>query len=232
MRSKLLMIIGGIVGASLLAFLCGMLLTIMVIMPAREPVLERASVTVEPIIGPHVGRTPEQPSPTPIPVGLILTPQPPGPTPTAAVPGATSTPVPSIATTPTQRPTLAPSPTPTSRFPFYYVEGSRIEEENCFSQYLQGWVQDASGAPVNGITVRYHYWNNIDVAISGDPQKVWRPGEFKFDYMPENPHVETDFVFEIVSTAEHPEPQSEPLVMHYAGCGQAGQITNIVFRQR
>lgn len=232
MRSKLPAIIGGIVGASLLAFLCGLILTILIIMPARELRLERASVTTQATIGPPTGTTPVAASPTPTYVVIILTPEQPRPTPTPVPPGATSTPVPSIATTPAQRPTLEPSPTPTSRFPFYYVEGSMVPEVQCLSPYLQGWVKDATGAPLNGITVRWQYWNNTEFATSGDPQKVWQAGEWKFTYYAENPRIETDFVLQIVESAQNPEPLSEALVIHYAGCFETGQITNIVFKRR
>jgi hypothetical protein len=237
MKSKLPAIIGGIVGVSLLAFLCGMILTVVVIMPAREPAEEGAAITVEPTIGPHIGGTPAQRSPTPTYVVIILTPEPTRPIspPVTSVPPATSMPsatlMPSTTTTPAQRPTIAPSPTPTSRFPFYYVEGSMDPEEQCFSPYLQGFVKDAAGAPLDGVVIRWQYWNNTEFAISGDPQKVWQSGEFKFTYYAEDPTVETEFVLQIVTSAENPENLSEPLVIHYTSCFETGQVTNIVFKR-
>jgi hypothetical protein len=245
MKSKLPAIIGGIVGASLVAFLCGMILTVVVIMPAREPPVETAAITVEPTIGPHIGRTPAQRSPTPTYVVIILTPEvpEPTPTPTATVPGTTpmvpaTTPTsgPSVTTTPAQRPTVVPSPTPTPRFPFYYVEGTRVEEEQCFSPHLQGFVRDSTGAALDGFVVRWQYWDRTEFASSGDPQKVWQAGEFKFTYgygqAGFDPTIATDFVLQIVTSSENPEPLSEPLVIHYTGCFETGQITNIVFKRR
>jgi hypothetical protein len=227
MRSRLPAIIGGIVGASILAFLCGLILTVMVIMPAREPLTERASPTPEPTIGPHVGRTPLRPSPSPTYVVIILTPDQPRATPTPAIPSPSA----SVATAPAPRPTIAPSRTPTPRFPFYYVEGSMVPAENCFSQYLQGWIKDGNGTALNGITVRWEYWNKTEFAISADPRKVWQPGEWKFTYYAEDPSIETDFVLEVVESEQNPIPLSQPLVIHYGGCFESGQITNIVFKQ-
>jgi hypothetical protein len=39
-------------------------------------------------------------------------------------------------------------------------------------------------------------------------------------------------VLQVVESADNPVGLSEPLVIHYAGCGTMGQITNIVFKQR
>jgi hypothetical protein len=110
------------------------------------------------------------------------------------------------------------------------VEGSRDEDLQCAHPYLQGWVRDVGGAPLNGVTIRWQYWNNDEYVISGDPQLVWQPGEFKFTYYAEDPSLETDFVLQVVESADNPVPLSEPLQIHYAGCATMGQITNIVFR--
>ncbi len=230
-RSRVAAIIGAIVGAAILAFCAGMLFTLAVIMPARRaaglmlPGLADSTITPSPspAMVPSPRATPLVPSPTPTYALIILTPtdRSTSPTPGVAVPS------------PTQSAALAPSPTPTSgRFPFYYVKGSRIENLQCVQPYLQGWVLDAAGAPLSGVTVRWQYWNNTDFAISGDPQKLWQPGEFKFTYIVHDPHRETDFVLQIVQSEGNPVPLSEPLVILYAGCGATGQITNIVFKRR
>jgi len=244
MKSRLPLIIGGIVGGSLLAFLCGMIFTVMVIMPAREWSLEMAGATTEPTIQASPTHrftlrpetTPQEASPTPTFAVIILTPEPAQPTPTSSLPGATATLVPSITTTPVRRPTTVRSPTSTPRFSFYYVEGSRVPEENCFSQYLTGWVRDANGAPLNGVTVRWERWGEAFFEVSGDPAKAWRQGEWKFTYGYGQPGFDatlaTDFTLQIVTSEENPEPQSELLVIHYAGCFETGQITNIVFKRR
>jgi hypothetical protein len=231
-RSRLAATIGAIVGCSLLAFICGLLLTVTVIVPAREggglapepgtspTAVESPSVAV----GPIAPRTPVAPSATPT-VAVITA------TPTAGSPVASAAPTETV--TPGQQPTATPEATPTqSAFSFYYVEGSRVEEEQCFQPYLQGWVKDASGGAVDGVTLRWQYWNNAEYAISGDPRFVWQPGEFKFTYYAENPGLETEFVLQVVERADNPAPLSEPLLIHYAGCDTMGQITNIVFKQR
>lgn len=233
-RGRLAAIIGGIVVGSLVAFCCGLIFTLLVIMPARESGGLPPHATLEPSIEPSPslgigaipGRTPAEPSPTPTYAIIILSPQS-----TRAI----ATPVPSGTTTagtPVHTPTRAPAATPTPRFPFYYVEGSRVEDLQCAHPYLQGWVSDASGAPLNGVIVRWQYWNNTEFAISGDPQYVWQPGEFKFTYYGQDPFIETDFVLQIVESEGNPLPLSEPLAIHYAGCATTGQITNIVFKRR
>jgi len=234
-RRRLVLIIGGIVGGSLLAFCCGLVFTLVVIMPAREPGALWPPATLEPTIeaspspgvGPIARSTPEEPSPTPTYAVIVSTPTQPGTSPTP-MPLVSAT-----ASTAMQSATAAPSPTPTSDgFPFYYVEGSRIEELQCAHPYLQGWVKDASGAPLNGVVVRWQYWNNTEFAISGDLQQLWQPGEFKYTYYAEDPGLETEFVLQIVdSTGDH-LPLSEPLLIHFSGCHEMGQITNIVFKQR
>jgi hypothetical protein len=229
-RSRLAITIGGIIGGSLLAFCCGLLLTVVVIVPVREgrgfppeppggpTVVASPSVGV----GPIPGRTPIAPSPAAT-YSIILS----SPTPRSSY----SSPVPSGTFTATEQPTTASPPTATQpRFPFRYVEGSRVEELQCGHPYLQGWVRDAEGAPLNGITIRWQYWNNTEYAISGDPQLVWQPGEFKFTYYAENPNLEADFVLQVVESADNPVPLSEPLQIHYVNCGTMGQITNIVFK--
>jgi hypothetical protein len=123
-----------------------------------------------------------------------------------------------------------PPPTPTPQFAFFYVEGSRVEELQCAHPYLQGWVRDADGNPLNGVTVQWQYWNNTEHATSGDPELVWQSGEFKFTYYAQDPSVETDFVLQVVESADDPVPLSEPLLIHYAGCATMGQITNVVFK--
>lgn len=230
-RSRLAAVIGAIVGAAILAFCAGMVFTLAVIMPARREggltLPGTADSTIEaspsPAMVPSPWATPLVPSPTPTYALIILTPTDrwTSPTPEAAV-----------TSPPTQSAALPPSPTPTSgRFPFYYVKGTKMENVQCFQPYLQGWVRDATGAPLDGVTVRWQYWNNTDFAISGDPQQLWQPGEFKFTYIVHDPRRETDFVLQIVQSEGNPVPLSEPLVIRYAGCGATGQITNIVFKR-
>ncbi len=230
-RPRLAAIIGAIVGAAILAFCAGMLFTLAVIMPARRgaglALLGLADSTVEtspsPAMVPSPLATPLVPSATPTYALIILTPtdRRTSPTPEAAV-----------TSPPTQSAVILPSSTPTSgQFPYYYVKGSRTEQLQCFQPYLQGWVRDGTGAPLDGVTVCWQYWNRTECAISGDPQKLWQSGEFKFTYYAEDPRIETDFVLQIVQSEGNPVPLSEPLLIRYAGCGATGQITNIVFKR-
>lgn len=228
--SRLVVIIAAIVGGSLLAFCAGIVFTLAVIMPARgEPVLAPPS-PFEPAVEASPSQ-PIRPSPT-------KTPMEPRPTATYAIiiltPALTTEPTPTR--TPMRSPAAPASPSPPTGLPFRYVQGTRDEEENCVRQYLQGWVYDANGASLNGVTVRWDRWGESFFEISGDPQKAWRPGEWKFTYgygqAGFDPHVATEFVLQIVQSAGNPTPLSEPLTIHYGGCGTTGQITNIVFKRR
>jgi len=229
-RTKLIAVIGAVAAASLLAFCGGLLLTVLVIVPAREgrelwPV-QTGESTVEaspPVeIGPVARQTPITPSPSPTHSPILASP---------TRRGSTSSPVPLATSTPTRQPTTAPPPTATPRYSFTYVDGSRVEELQCTQPYLQGWVRDASGAPLNGVTIRWQYLDRTEDVISGDVQFLWRDGEFKFTYFGA-PSRETEFVLQVIEGQGNPTPLSEPLVIHYAGCATTGQITNIVFKQR
>jgi hypothetical protein len=110
------------------------------------------------------------------------------------------------------------------------VEGSRVEQENCVSMYLNGSVVDASGVPLDGFTIRYERWGESQFYVSGSDPTSAR-GYWTFDYMPANRNMATDFVLQVVESADNPVPLSEPLQIHYAGCNTMGQITNIVFKQ-
>ena len=229
-RSKFGVAIGAIAGGSLLAFCCGLLLTVMIIIPAREGRSFLSWPSAEPteVVSPSVGvdpvarRTPVTPSAAPTYSLIITTPTP---------HGSVSSPEPSATATPAEQPPPPPPPTPAPRFPFFYVEGSRQEEEQCVQPYLQGWVVDSYGVPLNGVTVRWQYWDRTEYAVSGDPQLYWQKGQFKFTYYG-RPHRETDFVLQVVESEANPVPLSEPLKIHYAGCSTMGQITNIVFKRR
>lgn len=223
MNSKLAAIIGGIVGGSVIAFCCGLALALLVIMPARGGTWETSRATIGPTMAAHSPTAMVQPSPTPTYLVIFLTPEP---------PRRTATPAPSVTPSHEEGATPVPPPTATPRYPFQYVQGSMDPAVQCLSPYLQGWVRDADGDPLDGVVVQWQYWNNTEFAITGDPQKLWQLGEFKFTYYAQDPTRETDFILQIVESAQNPRPLSEPLVIHYAGCGETGQITNIVFRQR
>ena len=228
-RSKLALAIGGIVGGSLVAFCCGLILTVMVIVPAREgrdlfsrPTGGPAAVGTPSVgVGPIARRTPVTPSPAPSYSVITATPT---PRRSSSSPAASATATPSVQPPP-------PSPTPTPPFAFFYVEGSMLEQPNCVSQYLKGSVVDPNDVPLDGVTIRYERWGVSEFYMSGSDSTGPR-GYWTFDYMPQNRNMATDFVLQVVQRVDDPVPLSEPLVIHYAGCGTTGQITNIVFKQR
>ena len=232
MRSRLAAMIGGILGASFAAFVCGAIVTLIVIVPMWESRSPGTGITPSPVVGPRIDVTSLPVSPTPT-RSLVTS----SPTPTetsTAEPEATATTEASATATSTPR-VVPPSPTP-PRFPFYYVEGSRIEQMQCAHPYLQGWVRDASGAPLNGVWIRWDHWQTSDYAVSGDLEQLWQEGEFKFTYgygqKGFNPNIATDFVLQVVTGEDNPQPLSEALVIHYSSCNTMGQITNIVFKHR
>lgn len=236
MRSRLAVIVGGAVGVSLVSLICGIIITIMVIVPVTGSRFGATSVTPTLRVGPSIGGTTPLASATP-PVRLIFpTPVPTEPSPTRTMPVATPTRRASVTLTPSRPATLAPSPTPTPRFPFYYKEGSRIEEFQCGKPYLKGWVKDATGDPLDGVVIRFDYWGRTDYAISGNREKYWEAGEWKFDYGQGakgfDAFLATDLVLLVVASEGDPQPRSEALVIHYTGCDDMGQITNIVFKKR
>jgi hypothetical protein len=223
-RSRLAVIIAAIVGGSLLAFCAGIILTLAVIMPARGETGLAPPSTFEPTIEASPSQL-KRPSPTKTPVEptltatyaiIILT-----PTPTTASP--TTEPAPP--STPVQ------SPAPPPGLPFYYVEGSRVEQDNCFSMYLKGLVVDANDVPRDGVTIRWERWQVSEFYVSGSDPTAPR-GQWTFDYMPGNRHMPTEFVLQVVESEGNPKPLSDPLVIHYAGCSTNGQITHIVFKRR
>ncbi len=113
-RSKLTLAIGGIAVGSLLAFCCGLVLTVTVIIPAREGRGPLSWPTGVPVtvaspsvaVGPVARSTPIAPSPTATYSIIISSPTPGGsvssPAPTATVPTAEQT------------ATLPPPPPPTA----------------------------------------------------------------------------------------------------------------------
>jgi len=89
---------------------------------------------------------------------------------------------------------------------------------------------------LNGVTISWERWGESFFEISGDLENAWRAGEWKFTYgygqSGFDPTLATDFELQILASEEDPRPLSEPLVIHYGGCFETGQITNIVFKQR
>ncbi|NIN67795.1 MAG: hypothetical protein GTO63_24435 [Anaerolineae bacterium] len=223
--SRLAVIIVAIVGGSLLAFCAGIVFTLAVIMPARRETGQAPLGTFEPTVEASASQ-PIRPSPT----KTLVEPR---PTATYAIiiltPAPTAEPTPS--STLVQSPAPPASPTPRPGLPFYYVEGSRIEQDNCFSMYLKGLVIDANDVPLDGVTIRWERWQVSEFYVSGSDPTAPR-GQWTFDYMPGDRHMPTDFVLQVVESEGNLKPLSDPLVIHYAGCSINGQITRIVFKRR
>lgn len=106
-----------------------------------------------------------------------------------------------------------------------------VPAAQCLQPYLKGLVIDANGDPLDGMTLRWQRWGQSEFYVSGSDPTAPR-GEWKFTYYADDPGRATDFVLQIVESEQNPVPLSEPLVLHYAGCGETGQVTNIVFKRR
>ncbi|GEM_PF-3993430 len=128
------------------------------------------------------GRTPELPPPT-LPkststVATTSSPRPsPTPTPTAVIsPTPTPTlPPPPPTPKPVDTPTPVPTPTPISPYP--YVLDGRITHDNaCPGEYIIGYVRDAQGRPLPGVTVRMEdeYGNGDTRVTKANPDEIGR----------------------------------------------------------
>ncbi len=153
-------------------------------------------------------------------------------TPTSGTTAPTSTPRPQQPTaTPTRRP---PTATPKPSHPYYYVEGSMIEEENgCSNMGVQGWVQDAPGNPVAGaVTVQWQWEGGTEYWVTGNPME--KTGIFKFSIV-QGPayHGNKIFSLQIVESQANPVALSETLSFPVQDCALGPELfKNIIFRRR
>ncbi len=144
----------------------------------------------------------------------------------------TWTPVPPTATAlpPAPTPTQArPSPTPAPRWDFTYLEGSMETEANCGSIYLEGEIRNSAGVPMDGITVRLRWWDNVEYELSG-LAGGHSSGKWGFSPLsPDQNRAYQSFFLDIVESRANPVPLSQELPVEMVDCSQAGQFTNIIF---
>lgn len=142
------------------------------------------------------------------------------------------TPVPPTATAPppTPTPTRAhPSPTSAPKWDFTYLEGSMETQPNCGSVYLEGETRNSAGVPMDGITVRLRWWDNVEYELSG-LAGGHSSGKWGFSPLsPDQNRAYQSFILDIVESSSHPVPLSPEWRVEMVDCSQAGQFTNIIF---
>lgn len=158
------------------------------------------------------------------------------PSPTATfTPTPTETPTPTRTPTrtrppytPTPRPTPTPVPTPTPAFDFYPT--SINQAPNCGTVYMEGYIRDAAGNPINGVWYQLTlYWldesGNANYVLTDRKQSGGRaPGLWGFAPLnPANYHKPFRFVVQIIESPDNPRPLSPAVVIDHRDCNQAGQ---------
>jgi len=102
-------------------------------------------------------------------------------------------------------------------------------EPNCGSVYLEGLVTTRDGAPLDGLTIRLRWWDNVQYELSG---LAGGHSSGKWGFSPLSPDQNRryqPFVLDIVESQASPVPLSEELHIDMVNCSQAGQFTNITF---
>ena len=184
--------------------------------------------TPRPSSSPTATHTPT-PADTPIPTAAntpteTATGAPTG-TPTATVIPPTATAPPPVATATRPGPSATTAPT----WQFEYMKDSMEVEANCGSVYLEGAVVYRDGQPLDGITVRLRWWDNVEYELSGQPGGH-SAGKWGFSPLsPEQNRAYQPFMLDIVESQANPVPLSEELRVEMVDCSQAGQFTNITF---
>jgi hypothetical protein len=118
---------------------------------------------------------------------------------------------------------------------YYYVEGSRQEQEKgCSGMGVEGIILDTSGKPLTGrVTVRWQLDGNvIGYRVTGSA--IEQPGVFKFDLFP-GPiyHGTKTSTLQVIESESNPSPLSEPLTWQIRDCVEGPErFVNITFRQR
>lgn len=171
---------------------------------SMPPVTPTSTVTNTPTQAPTAIRT-EVPTRTPL-----------LPTATARPPTATATPE-------------RPNPTPTPGWQYRYLEGSMQTHSNCGSVYLEGEIRNSAGAPLDGVTVRLRWWDNVEYELSG-LAGGHSPGKWGFSPLsPDQNRAYQPFILDVVESRYNPVPLSEELHVEMVDCSQAGQFTEITF---
>jgi hypothetical protein len=102
-------------------------------------------------------------------------------------------------------------------------------QPNCGSVYLEGRFVDRAGDPVDGVTVRLRWWENIDHDLSG-LAGGHSPGKWGFSPLSpdQNWHYQP-FILDVVESQANSVPLSAELQIDMVDCRQAGQFTDITF---
>lgn len=109
------------------------------------------------------------------------------------------------------------------------MENSMQAQPNCGSVYLEGEIVGVGGEPVDGITMRLRWWDNVEYDLSG-PAAGHSPGKWGFSPLsPDQNLRHQPFVLDIVESQANPVPRSDELHVGMVDCSQAGQFTNITF---
>jgi hypothetical protein len=180
-------------------------------------------------ISPSPSHTPRA-ADTPIPTATSLPTDTPTVMPTST---ATFTPVPPpVATVPPPTPTFTivpPSATSGPTWAFVYLENSIRTNANCGSVYLEGEITNRDGDPLDGITVRLRWWDNVEYELSGTAGGH-SSGKWGFSPLSQDQNrAYQPFILDVVESQANPIPLSEELAVEMIDCSQAGQFTEITF---
>jgi hypothetical protein len=105
-------------------------------------------------------------------------------------------------------------------------------QPNRGSIYLEGEVANQAGEPLDGITVRLRWWDNVEYELSGAAGGP-SPGKWGFSPLPPDQNrAYQAFIMDIVNNRGNPVPLSDEPHVDMANCSEAGQFTNIIFASR
>lgn len=102
-------------------------------------------------------------------------------------------------------------------------------QPNCGSIYLEGEIMNSAGVPMDGVTVRLRWWDNVEYELSG-LAGGHSSGKWGFSPLsPDQNRAYQSFFLDIVESRANPFPLSQELHVEMVDCSQAGQFTNIIF---
>jgi hypothetical protein len=105
-------------------------------------------------------------------------------------------------------------------------------QPNCGSVYLEGEVVNQAGEPLDGVTVRLRWWDNVEYELSGTAGGH-SPGKWGFSPLsPDQNRAHQPFILDVVESRGNPVPLSHELHVDMTNCSEAGQFTNIIFVSR
>jgi hypothetical protein len=100
---------------------------------------------------------------------------------------------------------------------------------NCGSVYLEGEIANRDGEPLDGITLRLRWWDNVEYELSGTAGGH-SPGKWGFSPLSQDQNrAYQPFILDIVESQANPIPLSEKLAVEMVDCSEAGQFTEITF---